>query len=89
MQSNNEKADSAPGHQHGSEVTIKVDGDDRSIAEGVYKVSTLKSTFGIPADYEFDEVTKDGEFKPLNDERSVHIRGGEVFVSHVRQGGSS
>jgi len=34
-------------------------------------------------------VTVDGHFKPLNDTDRIHIRGGEVFVSHVRTGGSS
>lgn len=85
----NDNAASTPGHQHGALVTVNVDGGDRQIAEGVYKVSELKHSFGVAQDYELDEVAHDGEFKPLNDTQSVHIRGGEIFVSHVRQGGSS
>lgn len=77
-----------PGHQHGEPVTISVDGVDRTIADGVYKVSALKHQFGIPLDYELDQVV-DGVFTALNDARSLHVRGGEVLVSHVRQGGSS
>ncbi len=78
-----------PGHKKpGEEVTINVDGTERLIDEGVYKVRDLKALYDIPVDYELDEVVN-GDFKPLNDERSLHIKGGEVFVSHVRQGGSS
>jgi hypothetical protein len=30
-----------------------------------------------------------GEFVPLDDNAHIHIKGHEVFVSHVRSGGSS
>jgi len=76
-------------HQHGTIVSITVDGDAKEIPDGVYKVSDLKTRYGIPAEYVLNEVTKDGTFKPLNDERSVHIQGGEKFVSQLPQGGSS
>jgi hypothetical protein len=35
-----------------------------------------------------DEVVR-GEFKPLDDNAHIDIKGGEIFVSHVRTGGSS
>jgi hypothetical protein len=35
-----------------------------------------------------DEVVV-GEFKELPDNGTVHVNGGEIFVSHVRQGQSS
>jgi hypothetical protein len=35
-----------------------------------------------------DEVVH-GEFKPLDDNAHIDIKGGEIFVSHVRTGGSS
>lgn len=76
-------------HKHGAIVTISVDGVSRDIPDGVYKVSDLKSRFEIPAEYILNEVTKDGTFRPLNDERSVHIQGGEKLVSQLPQGGSS
>jgi hypothetical protein len=72
----------------GTLVTITFDGQVRQLAEGVYKVQDLKLLYGVPPDYELDEV-QHGEFKPLNDERSIHIKGGEIFVSHVRQGSSA
>lgn len=73
---------------HGQLVTITLDSVPRTIEEGVYKVAELKTKFSIPAEYELDVVVN-GEFKPLNNERSIHIKGGEVFVSHVPQGGAA
>jgi hypothetical protein len=35
-----------------------------------------------------DEVVH-GEFKPLDDNAHIHVKGGDIFVSHVRTGGSS
>jgi hypothetical protein len=75
-------------NDHGQVVTITLDSVSRTIDQGVYKVAELKTKFSIPADYELDEVVN-GEFKPLNNERSIHIKGGEVFVSHVPQGGAA
>ena len=75
-------------HHHGEPVTITLDSVPRTIEGGVYKVAELKTSFSIPAEYELDVVVN-GEFKPLNNERSVHIKGGEVLVSHVPQGGSA
>lgn len=72
----------------GTLVTVSLDGQERQLQEGVYKVSELKTVLGVPPDYEMDEVIH-GEFKPLNDQRSIHIKGGEVLISHVRQGSSA
>lgn len=72
----------------GTLITITLDGQERQLQEGVYKVHELKVMYGVPPDYELDEVVR-GEFKHLNDERSIHLKGGEVLVSHVRQGSSS
>ena len=88
MNTSQDNHDKGPDHEHGKLVTISVDGVEHAIPDGVYKVSELKHRYGIPPDYELDLV-EDAEFKPLNDDRSLHIKGGEVFVSHVRQGGSS
>ena len=69
-------------------VTVTVDGHARDVARGKYVVSEFKTVVGVSADYELDQVM-DGEFKPLPDDGTVHIKGDEVFVSHVRRGGSS
>lgn len=75
-------------HYRGQLVTITLDSVARTIGEGVYKVAEFKTKFSIPAEYELDVVVN-SEFKPLNNERSIHIKGGEVFVSHVPQGGAA
>lgn len=80
--------DEGPGHQHGSPVQITLDSNEKTVADGVYHLGELKQLLGVPQDYELDLVVN-GEFKPLNDQRSLHVKGGEIFVSHVRQGGSS
>ena len=69
-------------------VTVTVDGQAKEVARGKYIVSEFKAIVGVPADYELDQVV-DGEFKPLADDATLHVRGDEVFVSHVRRGGSS
>lgn len=69
-------------------VVFNLDGKERQIEKGKYEVSELKQMFGIPADYELDQVV-DGNFEPRKDDEKVKIHGGEVFVSHVRGGGSS
>jgi hypothetical protein len=75
-------------HHRGQLVTITLDSVARTIEEGVYKVAELKTKLSIPAEYELDMVVN-GEFKPLNNERSIHIKGGEVLVSHVPQRGAA
>ena len=75
-------------HEHGNLVKVTIDGQPREIPRGRYVVSELKVKLGVPADYELDIVDK-GEFKPLQDADHIEIHGGEVFVSHVRRGGSS
>jgi hypothetical protein len=69
-------------------VKITLDGKLHEVFKGDYLVGAFKSKLNVPADYELDEVIN-GEFKALNDEAKVDIKGGEVFVSHVRQGASS
>lgn len=69
-------------------VVFNLDGKERQLEKGNYEVSWLKQKFEVPADYELDQVI-DGNFEPLKDDQKVKIHGGEVFVSHVRGGGSS
>jgi hypothetical protein len=75
-------------HEHSTEVAVTVDGKHIKVAEGTYLVSDFKTKVGVDPNRELDEVVH-GEFKPLKDDQHVHIKGGEVFVSHARQGGSS
>lgn len=69
-------------------VTVSVDGHDRQVPKGKYTVAEFKATVGVAANYELDQIV-DGEFKPLPDDGTIHIKGHEAFVSHVRRGGSS
>lgn len=75
-----------PGHS--SEVTISLDGVPRQIQRGNYIVVELKRHLQIDPCHDLDEVIC-GELRPLEDSGKTHIKGGEVFVSHVRCGASS
>ncbi len=55
---------------------------------GTYVVSALKEALKVHPAKVLDEVIQ-GEFKELADPERVHVKGGEVFVSHVRRGQSS
>jgi hypothetical protein len=67
---------------------VKVDGREHRVREGEYTVSRFKELVGVPAAKELDEVIH-GELKPLEDDQVICVRGGEVFVSHARGGGSA
>jgi len=82
-----DKQDDRPDTQEGK-VRVTVDRVAHFVHRGEYLVSNFKETVGVGADRALDEVV-DGQLKPLNDTEHIHIRGGEVFVSHVRTGGSS
>lgn len=69
-------------------VSVSVDGTLRHVPKGKYQVSEFKATVGVAPEYELDQV-EDGQFTALADDASIHIKGEEVFVSHVRRGGSS
>lgn len=69
-------------------VQVTVDNTPKTIQAGKYRVSDLKRVLGIEPSRVLDEVLS-GEFKELPDNGTVHVKGGEIFVSHVRQGQSS
>ncbi|MEQ1597229.1 MAG: hypothetical protein ABL985_19275 [Casimicrobium sp.] len=69
-------------------VQITLDSVHRQVEKGKYIVSALKTKLGVPADYELDEVHIP-EFRALADDSEIKVKGGEVFVSHTRRGGSS
>lgn len=69
-------------------VTVTVDGTHRRVPKGKYQVSEFKTLVEVAAEYELDRV-EGGRFEPLADDATLHIKGEEVFVSHVRRGGSS
>jgi hypothetical protein len=69
-------------------VKIDVDNHPEHVAPGTYKVADFKELIGVPAEKELDQVIE-GNLTTLDDSASVTIKGGEVFFSHVRRGGSS
>ena len=76
-------------NDHGKDfVTVTINGAAKEIHRGNHTIAELKVLLGVDASQELDEVI-DGEFKPLDDNGRITIKGGEVFVSHARRGGSS
>ena len=69
-------------------VQVTIDGKQKPIQAGIYTVTELKRVLGVDPSRVLDEVIG-SEFKELPDNGTVHIKGGEIFVSHVRQGQSS
>lgn len=79
----------APAHpEQGADVNVMVDGKTKTVHRGHYTVAEFKSKVGVDPAKELDEIV-DGQILPLNDGSSLVIKGGEVFISHARTGGSS
>ena len=74
--------------RHRREIDVKVDGKIKRVPAGTYVVSAFKELVGVAADRDLD-VLKDGVLHPLADNEKITPHEGEVFVSHVRGGGSS
>jgi hypothetical protein len=72
----------------GHTITVIVDTKPKEVKPGSRLVSEFKKEVGVEASLALDEVIN-GEFQTLDDSGHVHPKGGEVFVSHVRTGGSS
>lgn len=69
-------------------VEVVVDNKKHPVFPGPYIVSTFKEIVKVPAAKVLEEAVN-GELKLLDDGQTITIEGGEVFVSHVRTGGSS
>ena len=74
--------------EHEKNVKVEVDNHPKHVEPGTYVVSEFKALVGVPADKDLDQVI-DNTLTTLDDNASITIRGGEVFFSHVRRGGSS
>jgi hypothetical protein len=72
----------------GPEVHITVNNTPRLIHRGRRTVAEIKKVGGVPLADELDQLI-DKKLTSLPDDGSVVIKGGEVFISHVRSGGSS
>jgi hypothetical protein len=70
------------------EVVVIVDSHKKKVVAGSWIVAEFKKAVGVDESRALDQVVG-GEFKPLEDNARISIKGGETFVSHVRQGSSS
>ena len=55
---------------------------------GDYPVATVKTLAGIPQADDLDELLE-CKLRPIPDDATIHIKGGEIFISHVKGGGSA
>ncbi len=69
-------------------VIVTIDGAPKEIHRGSYVVAELKAALGVDPTRLLNVVI-DGKLEPLDDTKRFVIRGGEVFISQVPQGGSS
>ena len=78
-----------PSHpQEGPEVTITVNGVTYKLHRGHQTVAAIKQVAQVPLAHDLEQVVGDA-LKPLPDDGSVTLKGGEVFVSHPKDAGSS
>jgi hypothetical protein len=80
------QARDVPDERHA--VTVELNGTARQIQAGTYTGRSLRLALAVPLEYELEEVVR-GEFKPIANDATVHIKGGETFVSHVGHGRAS
>ena len=75
--------------EHGRDVvTIIVNSVEREIHRGRQQVTEIKRVGEVPQADQLEQVI-DGKLVPLADDEAVTIKGGEEFVSHPRDSGSS
>lgn len=69
-------------------VTITVDTKPYKIHRGHQTVAEIKTIGQVPQAFDLEELI-DGKLVPLPDDGSVTLKGGEVFLSHPKDGGAS
>ena len=81
---------SQPDHvDHGKDfVEITVNDRVISMHRGHQTVVAIKQAADVPLAYDLDEIVA-GEFVLLPDEGAVVLKGGEKFLAHPKDGGSS
>lgn len=68
-------------------VSVTYNGNPKLIQPGTYTVEKLRTTLGVPTNDVLSEFIN-GSFKDLT-QGNVSVTGGEVFASHVPQGGAA
>src|SRR5438067_1921005 len=72
-------------HDHPEKkVEITVDGKKREIRPGTYELSEFKKLIHVDASRDLDQIVNN---EPVPVQGTVTITGGEIFLSHVPQGG--
>jgi hypothetical protein len=74
--------------QTGPSVTITVNNNLKTIHRGRQSVATIKQVGGVPLADDLVQII-DGVLTPLPDDGAVTIKGGEVFLSHVKDGAAA
>ncbi|MFT3783537.1 MAG: hypothetical protein QM790_16105 [Nibricoccus sp.] len=69
-------------------VSITINSKPAEIHRGHQTIAAIKKLGGIPATDELEQVIH-GKLTPLPDDGALTIKGGEVFISHPRDSGSS
>jgi hypothetical protein len=74
--------------EQGPEVTITVDTKPYKIHRGHRTVAEIKNIAGVPLAFEMEQLVN-GKLTPLPDDGAVTLKGGEIFLSHPKDGGAS
>jgi hypothetical protein len=74
--------------QIGPDITIIINNKSFTIHRGHQTVIAIKTLGGVPLADDLEELV-DGTLKLLPDDGAVTIKGGEVFISHPKDSGSS
>lgn len=69
-------------------VIVTVDGHRRKVESGNYSVPKFKALVEVAENMDLDQLI-DGKFEPVDESKKLHIKGGEIFASHVKTGQSS
>lgn len=72
----------------GPTVTIVVNTAQFQIHRGRQTVVAIKTLAGVPLADDLDQIV-DGVLTPLKDDAALTIKGGEKFISHPKDAGSS
>jgi hypothetical protein len=75
-------------HKTEKQVTIFLDGKPRKIEAGTYTQAEFKDKLGIDPS-KIIEIFVHGKFEPIPDGKSIEVKEGEKFATHVPRGGSS
>lgn len=86
---NDQNKDHSHNNDHGNSfVSITINDIERSIHRGRQTVVEIKTVGEVPLNHALEQIIY-SQIIPLEDNGSVVIKGDEVFVSHIKDGGSS